>query len=260
MRRLLLLSMLMFVCSCASVKNISYFQDTADGTTNVLAEAQVIKVQPEDKISIVVNSKDPMLMQLLNLSVADIRASGTTTSANYEISGYTVNKQGEIDFPVLGKVHVSGRTREEIATLIKEKLINEEIVKDPIITVEFVNLTVSIMGEVTKPGRYNIERDKITILDALSMAGDLTIYGMRENITVLRENNGEQVTYKVNILDANRLLQSPAYYLTQNDIVYVEPNNVRARQSTVNGNNVRSTSFWISLVSLLTTVTILFVN
>ncbi len=260
MRKLLLLSMLMFVCSCASVKNISYFQDVADGTTNVLAEAQAIKVQPEDKISIVVNSKDPMLMQLVNLPDPNIRISGQTVSTTTDVSGYTVNKQGEIDFPVLGTVHVAGRTRAEIASLIKDKLISEEIVKDPIVTVEFVNLTVSVMGEVSKPGRYNIEKDKITILDAISMAGDLTIYGVRETVTVLRECDGVQTTYKINLLDAQNLLQSPAYYLTQNDIVYVEPNDVRARQSTVNGNNVRSTSFWISFVSLLTTITILFVN
>ncbi|MFI3315418.1 MAG: polysaccharide biosynthesis/export family protein [Rikenellaceae bacterium] len=260
MRKLLLLSMLMLVCSCASVKNISYFQDTVNGTTNELAEVQTIKVQPEDKISIVVNSKDPMLMQLVNLPDANVRVSGQTNSTNTEVSGYTVNKQGEIDFPVLGNVYVAGQTREEIALLIKKKLIFEEVVKDPVVTVEFVNLTVSVMGEVKNPGKYNIDKEKITILDALSMAGDMTIYGLRENVIVLRESKGKQITYKVNLLDAQSLLQSPAYYLTQNDIVYVEPNSVRARQSTVNGNTVRSTSFWLSLASFLTTVTILFVN
>lgn len=260
MRKLLLLLILMFICSCASVKNISYFQDSTNGTTNIVAKPQVIKVQPEDKISIVVNSKDPMLMQLVNLVDANIRVSGQSNTTGSEVVGYTVSNQGNIEFPVLGKVHVAGRTREEIASLIKESLINGEIVKDPTVTVEFVNLTVSVMGEVTTPGRYGIQKDKITILDALSMAGDLTIFGVRENVTVLRESNGKQTTYKVNLLDAQSLLQSPVYYLAQNDIVYVEPNNVRARQSTVNGNNVRSTSFWMSLASLLTTVTILFVN
>ncbi len=260
MRRLLLLSMLMFICSCASVKNISYFQDTANGTTNVLAEVQTIKVQPEDKISIVVNSKDPMLMQLVNLVDANVSISGGTSGGGSSVAGYTVSSEGNIEFPVLGTVHVAGRTREEIAALIKEKLISEEIVKDPTVTVEFINLTVSVMGEVSNPGKYNIDKDKITILDALSMAGDMTIYGIRENVTVLREGDGKQITYKVNLLDAQSLLQSPAYYLTQNDIIYVEPNNVRARQSTVNGNTVRSTSFWLSLASFLTTITILIVN
>ena len=260
MKKLLLLSILMFLCSCASKKNISYFQDAGNGTTNVLAEVQTIKVQPEDKISIVVNSKDPILMQLVNLADPNVRVSGQSNSGNSNVSGYTISKDGNIEFPVLGTVHVAGKTREEIATLIKEKLISEEIVKDPTVTVEFVNLTVSVMGEVTNPGKYNIDKDKITILDALSMAGDMTIYGIRDNVTVLRENNGEQIVYKVNLLDAQSLLQSPAYYLTQNDIIYVEPNSVRARQSTVNGNAVRSTSFWLSLVSFLTSVTILFVN
>ncbi|MFR9585843.1 MAG: polysaccharide biosynthesis/export family protein [Rikenellaceae bacterium] len=258
MRKLLLLSMLMFICSCSSVKNINYFQDTADGTTNVLAEVQPIRVRPEDKISIVVSSKNPALMQLVNLADANVQISGSSSSAN-SVLGYTVSKDGNIEFPVLGTIHVAGRTREEITLLIKERLISEEIVKDPTVTVEFVNLTVSVMGEVANPGKYSIDKDKITIVDVLSMAGDMTIYGVRENVTVLRENDGEQITYKVNLLDAQSLLQSPAYYLTQNDIVYVEPNGVRARQSTVNGNTVRSTSFWLSLASFITTITILII-
>lgn len=258
-KTLLLLSMLVVVWSCAPIKNINYFQDTTNGTTNILAEPQAIKVQPDDKISIVVNSKDPMLMQLVNLVDANVRISGQSSS-NSSVLGYTVNNEGNIEFPVLGTIHVAGMTREEIASLIKERLISEEIVKDPIVTVEFVNLTVAVMGEVANPGKYSIDKDKITILDALSMAGDMTIYGVRENVTVLRESDGKQITYKLNLLDAKNLLASPAYYLTQNDVVYVEPNGVRARQSTVNGNTVRSTSFWLSLASFLTTITILIVN
>ncbi len=260
MRKLLLLSMLMLACSCSSVKNISYLQDTANGAIYELAEVQKIRVQPEDKISIVVNSKDPLLMQLVNLPDANVRISGPVNYVNSEVSGYTVDKYGKIDFPVLGAVYVEGKTRAEIAALIKERLITEEIVRDPVVTVEFVNLAVSVMGEVGKPGKYMINKDKITILDALSMAGDMTIFGVRESVTVLREDEGKQISYKVNLLNTQSLLQSPAYYLTQNDIIYVEPNEVRARQSTVNGNNIRSTSFWMSLASLLTSVTILFVN
>ena len=150
--------------------------------------------------------------------------------------------------------------REEIASYIKNELISKNLIKDPVVTVEFMNLAISVLGEVGKPGRYNIDRDKITLLDAISMAGDLTIYGKRDNVYVMRNEGGKQTSYRVNLLSAQDVYSSPAYYLQQNDVIYVEPNSVRARQSTVNGNNVRSTSFWISLASLLTTITVLFVK
>ncbi len=260
MKKLLLFTLLLFACSCSSVQNISYFQDLSEGSTNQLSESPAITVRPDDKISIVVNSKDPMLMQLVNLVEANVRVSGGASSGNSGVSGYTVDSSGEIDFPVLGKVHVEGKNREEISALIKERLISEEIVKDPIVTVEFVNLAVSVMGEVSSPGRYSIDKDRYTIIDALTMAGDLTIYGKRDNVTVLRVVDDKQLTYQMNLLDAQSLLQSPAYYLAQNDIIYIEPNDMKARQSTVNGNNVRSTSFWFSLFSLVLTITLLFVN
>ncbi len=120
-----------------------------------------------------------------------------------------------------------------------------------------MNLSVNVMGEVNRPGRYNIDKDHLTILDALSQAGDLTIYGKREKVLVLRNENGKQRVYGINLCSADHLYSSPVYYLQQNDVVYVEPNDTKARQSTVNGNNVRSTSFWISLASLLTTISVL---
>ena len=123
-----------------------------------------------------------------------------------------------------------------------------------------MNLTGSVMGEVNSPGRYSIDKDKMSILEVLSMAGDLTIYGRRDNVLVLRQEEGEQKVYAVNLASADQLYTSPAYYLQQNDVVYVEPNDTKARQSTVNGNNVRSTSFWLSLASLLTTIAVLIFN
>lgn len=134
------------------------------------------------------------------------------------------------------------------------------MVKDPVVTVEFMNLAVSVLGEVNNPGRYNIDKDNITILDALSQAGDLTVYGKREKVLILRNEDGKQRVYGVNLCSGDHIYSSPAYYLQQNDVVYVEPNDTKARQSTVNGNNVRSTSFWISLASLLTSIAILIVN
>ena len=139
----------------------------------------------------------------------------------------------------------------------KKELQSHDLIKDPVVTVEFMNLSVNVMGEVNRPGRYNIDKDHLTILDALSQAGDLTIYGKREKVLVLRNENGKQRVYGINLCSADHLYSSPVYYLQQNDVVYVEPNDTKARQSTVNGNNVRSTSFWISLASLLTTISVL---
>lgn len=227
----------------------------------MIANIPTIRVKTDDKLSIVINSRDPQLANLFNLPIVTYRVGQTNIApSNQEVSNYTVDSQGNIDFPVIGKIHVAGLSREEIAAEVKNELIAKNLVKDPVVTVEFTNHAISVLGEVNKPGRYGIDRDKITILDALGMAGDLTIYGKRQDVLVLREENGKQIPYKINLCAGRELLTSPAYYLQQNDVIYVEPNNVRARQSTVNGNNVRSSSFWLSLASLLTTVVVLIVK
>lgn len=240
------------------------FQDVHPGEQITQGITPVtVKVQPEDKISIIVNSKDPLLADLFNLPIVS-RQLGTKNSgagsSSQGISGYTVRQDGTIDFPVLGSVYVAGMTREEIAAHIKSELISQNLIKDPVVTVEFMNLTVSVLGEVANPGRYSIDKDYITLLEALSMAGDMTIFGKRDKVLVLREVEGQQRVYGVDLRSAEQLYNSPVYYLQQDDVVYVEPNSMRARQSTVNGNNVLSATFWMSLVSLITTVTVLFVK
>lgn len=253
--------------SCGTSKDVVYFQDLKPGETEItLPEVQAITVQPEDKISIIVNSRDPQLTDLFNLPIVSrqlgqsLRTNGASTGTNQGISGYTVNADGDIDFPVIGKIHVAGMKREEIARFIKDKLISGNLVKDPVVTVEFMNLCVSVLGEVNNPGRFSIDRDRLTVLDALSMAGDLTIYGNRYKVLVMRQEGDTQRVYGIDLTSGEHVYSSPAYYLQQNDVVYVEPNSVKARQSTVNGNNVRSTSFWISLASLLTSIGILIFN
>ena len=246
--------------ACGTPKEIAYFQDMTADNSITLSEATVITVQPDDKISIIVNSRDPQLTQLFNLPYVTRYLSGSTStygSGNQGVSGYTVDSNGDIDFPILGKINVGGKTREQIAEQIKNELVQEDLVKDPVVTVEFMNLCISVLGEVNNPGRFDIDRDKMTVLDALSMAGDLTIYGNRTNILVMRQEGEVQKSYSLDLTSGGDIFSSPAYYLQQNDIVYVEPNKVRARQSTVNGNNIRSTSFWLSLASLLTSVAIL---
>lgn len=250
--------------SCSAPSHVTYFQDLRPGESEQkVVAATEIKVRPGDKLSIIVNSRDPQLTQLFNLPYVGQQigqgavTANNTTNSSQGVSGYTVDEEGMIDFPVLGKIEIAGKNREEIAAFIKGELLAKNLVKDPVVTVEYMNLCISVLGEVTKPGRYSIDRDKVTVLDAISMAGDLTIYGKREKVLVLREEEGVQHVYGINLCSAEHLYTSPVYYLRQNDVVYVEPNNVRARQATVNGNNVRSTSFWISLASLLTTVAVL---
>lgn len=261
MKRLcVLIGAIVLMCSCAAPK-VAYFQDMQSGNTEKVITPTDIRVQPGDKIMILVNSKDPMLVNLFNLPVVNRQIGSVSNSATSQvISGYTINSAGNIDFPVLGEVHIAGMTRGEISSYIKSELVGRNLVKDPVVTVEFMNLTISVLGEVANPGRFNIDKDRITLLEALSMAGDLTIYGKRDNVTVQREENGKTMIYKVDLGSGADLYASPVYYVKQNDVIYVEPNSVRARQSTVNGNNVRSTSFWLSLASLLTTITVLIVK
>lgn len=254
----ILLSITLF--SCSTPQNISYMEGVPNEV--VFNDApQTIKVQAGDKISIVAKSKDPQLSELFNLPVTSYRV-GSTTSSSYsqQISCYSVTSDGCIDFPVIGKIKVAGMTREQIAETIKQKLISDNLVKDPVITVEFENLHFSVMGEVNNPGQYSIDRDNISLLDALSKAGDLTIYGRRDNVLVMRQESGQKKVYRVNLTSADSVMNSPVAYLQQNDVVYVDPNNMRKRQSTVNGNNVLSASFWVSIASLLTSIAVLIVK
>lgn len=264
---LLLFVLLLMLSSCDMSKRITYFQDIQDQRTTYINEQPTpeIRLRPEDKISIIVNTKVPELTALFNLPyTARVLGSQTEQVSNTSqgSSGYIIKADGSIDFPVLGLVQAAGKTRDELAAHIKSELIDRNLVNDPVVTVEFVNLKFSVMGEVRSPGSYPITRDHITLLDALSMAGDLTIDGKRDNVMVLRPNaTGKLTAYTVDMLSFNDVQHSPAYYIHQNDYIYVEPNKKRANQSTVNANTVESASFWISVVSLLaslaTTISVL---
>ena len=254
------LAALLLLDACSSSRKIVYFQDVGSGVRKEGIAEVPVTAQPEDKISIVVNSKNPELAEMFNLPVMTHRIGQPMNSSynyNQQVSSYTVDSNGNIDFPVLGEMHVAGLKREKIASYIKNELVRKNLVKDAVVIVEFLNMGVFVTGEVNRPGRFNIDRDHLTLPDALGMAGDLTIYGKRENVLVIRRENGGETYYRVNLCDSRSLHESPVYYLRQNDMVYVEPNDVRARQSTVNGNNVRSASFWMSLASLLTTLGVL---
>lgn len=261
------------LASCSTPKNVAYFQGVENGEILEYAaqSANLIKVQPYDKLSIVVNSKDPNLAQLFNLKVVSNYASprlpqsGTgstfrdyTIGAQEGVSAYTVSAEGTIDFPVLGVLKVEGMTRNELAAFIKGEIIGRGQIKDPIVTVEFVNVGVSVLGEVNAPGRYDLNADVLTVVEALALAGDMTIQGQRENVTVLRREGDKTREYTIDLTDTKKMLQSPAYYLKQGDVVYVEPNNMKKRYTKANANNVMNVSFWLSVASLLTTAAVLF--
>lgn len=264
-----LLGAVAILSSCGTPKEVVYFQDLQGGDQELATvQAKEITLRPDDKISIIVNSRDPQLTDLFNLPyvsryLGQTLRSGVVNSSYAQsqgISGYTVDASGYIDFPVLGKVYVRGMTREQVAQHIKDELVSRDLVKDPVVTVEFMNLSFAVMGEVKTPGRYAIDRDRVTILDALSMAGDLTIYGERTNVMVQRQKGDDVEVYTIDLTSGQDVFSSPAFYLQQNDLVYVTPNDVKVRESTVNGNNIRSTSFWISIGSLLTSVAVLITN
>ena len=256
MRKILtIFGLLLMLASCSSTKDIAYFQDVEHGATINVAHKQ-LTLLPEDKISILVNTRNQELTNSLNLPYVT-RQLGTSTNASTSqgVAGYTIDKDGFINFPQLGKLHIAGMTRSEVAEHIKNQLNEKGIAKDAIVTVEYSNLRYSVLGEVKSPNTYAIDRDAITILDAISKAGDLTIQGERTNVQVIRrENNNEEKVYTLNLCSLQDVQQSPAYYIQQNDVIYVKPNKMRERQSTVNGNNIRSSAFWISIASLLTSV------
>ncbi len=238
----------MFIASCSTQKKVPYFQDLRNGGSVEVALSQEITIKPGDKLSIHVNSKDEELVAPFNLRRSQQNFGSQTDLA------YTVDKDGNIEFPYLGSIRVEGMTRDDVAKHIKQELLDRKMVQDPTVIVDLSNLQISILGDVGKPGKYSIEKDKYTIIDAISEAGDLAITAKRDNIMVLRQENDEQKTYFVNLNDASQLFSSPVYYLQQNDIVYVEPNSMKSGQSSINSNTLRSTSFWFSAVSLVLTL------
>lgn len=261
------------ISSCAAPKHVAYFQGVENAEVLEVAAAadKAIKVEPYDKLSIIVSSKNPALAQMFNLHVftnSHVEKSGSSgTGSEFRdynvgysdgINGFTVSADGTIDYPVLGVIKVEGMTRNELAAFIKGEIMGRGLIKDPIVTVEFLNVGVSVLGEVKNPGRYDLNTDVLTIVEALSLAGDMTIQGKRDNVMVVRRDGDKVQTYIVDITNAKEMLQSPAYYLKQGDVVYVEPNGMRKRQSTANGTNMTNVSFWLSVASLLTTAAVLF--
>lgn len=245
----------LFLASCKSIKEVAYVQDIQIDTPSKIVEKE-IKIAPDDMLSISVNSSNPELVVPFNMPMVSYQFSqtGVNSGGVQRLLGYIVDVEGNIDFPVLGKIKVAGMSRRELSEEIKGRLAKEGLVKDAVVTVQFQNFKVSVMGEVNAPKTYNIPSDRITLLEAISMAGDLTVYGRRDRVIVIREENGQRTAY-INDLRSAKLFESPCYYLQQNDVVYVEPNKIKAGQRNINQNTTVST--WVSIVSLLVSVAIL---
>lgn len=254
---LLVATMAAGLASCKAPENIVYLQDVQSQEQLTVANLQMISIRPGDQLSIIVSSRNPELCNIFNLAVpyryvgaTSFGAGGSSSQTGY----FTVASDGTIDYPVFGQIEVSGLTRQELARKIKDMIINGDYIKDPVVTVEYANLAFSVLGEVTNPGKYAIAKDRITLLEALSMARDLTINGCRDNVLVLRENpDGSTQSYRID-LTSSAVMDSPVYYLQQNDVVYVSPNDQRRRQSKATGNTIMTPTFWLSITSTLCTV------
>ncbi|WP_298505706.1 polysaccharide biosynthesis/export family protein [uncultured Maribacter sp.] len=238
----------MFISSCASKKDIVYFQNAGDYETIVSDNSHTNKFKVDDVISIHVSTLDPEASMPFNLFKGAEEGGMTPEQVDY-----IIDKNGEIDFPVLGSVKLVGLSPEETKAHIKEKL--SLYLKNPIVNIRLKNFSVTVLGEVNSPGTYPVNGEQITILEALGLANDLTIKGTRTNVMVIRDFNGTKVYTRVD-LTQKEALNSPVYYLTQNDVVYVEPNKSAVTSSSLDNR----ASIWVSIASVLITSTVLIIT
>lgn len=254
---LILTSALFALSSCRTSEKVLYFQDVETNETIPTQAIAPLKFMPGDKLTLVVTSSaTPQLAQQFNLPVITLQAGSTNRSYSNQISVYVVDERGNIDIPTLGRVKVEGLTRSEVSDKVQNLLREGSMLNDAVVTVSSYDQYVTVLGEVKNPGRLNITRDNITILEALGQAGDLNIQARRDRIKVFRQEGNGSKTYFVDIRSKD-LMNSPVYNLRQNDVVYVEPNKVRIGQYTNNDNSVRSISTWLSVSSVLISLGIL---
>ncbi|WP_276166296.1 polysaccharide biosynthesis/export family protein [Zobellia alginiliquefaciens] len=244
----LLIISVVLLSSCATRQEVVYFQNTGDFETLVDKNSFTPKFKIDDLVSIYVSTLDSEASAPFNLF-----RGGSEGGIRPEQVDYLIDKEGEIDFPVIGKVKIAGLSGEEVRVLLRNKL--SDYLKDPIINIRLRNFSVSVLGEVNRPGTYPVDGERITILEALGLASDMTIKGMRENVMVIRDFDGTKVYTRID-LTKKEALSSPVYYLTQNDVVYVEPN-----KSAINASSFDSrVTVAISIASLLITSTVLLIT
>lgn len=243
--------------ACTSYKSVPYLQN--DSIVNQVSQTPQLydaRIQPKDLLTIVVSTTQAELAVPFNLTVPTIvTTENRNLNSQPSLQSYLVDNQGYIDFPVLGKLRVVGLTKSETETLIKSKL-KDYLKEEPVVNVRFINYKISVIGEVNRPSTFTIANEKVNVFEALAMAGDLTIYGLRNNVKLIREDqSGVKQIITLNLNDANVVL-SPYYYLQQNDILYVTPNKAKAKTSDITA----STSLWVSATSILVSVASLLVT
>lgn len=234
--------------ACASKEDVVYFQNQPITAESNIAFSPSITYKPNDLVSINVSALDPETVKPFNLPVITNTFSSVSYQGEMRIQTYLVDSDGNIEFPVIGTIQIGGLTRQETVNMLREKI--SEYVKDPIINIRLTNFTVTVLGEVNNPGTFSIEDERISLSEALGMAGDLTIYGKRDNVFLIREKNGVKQYGRFNLTQKN-VLNDQNYYLEQNDVIYVEPNKARVRSSAFNQNNAIIISAVATLVTLV---------
>lgn len=246
------------VSSCSSTKQVAYLQNSDEVN---LAQSEYLydaRIMPKDQLAITVSTIHDEAAAPFNMTIATPYNVGQrNTSSQGMLQQYLVDNDGMINFPIIGEIKVGGLTKAEAEQMIEEKIRPYMAeTENPIVTVRMSSYSISVLGEVTRPGSYQVSREKINILEALAQAGDLTIYGVRDKVKLIREDaKGKKEIVTMNLNDAN-IINSPYYYLQQNDIVYVEPNKVKARNSNVG----TTTTLWFTATSILISLTSLLYN
>lgn len=242
---------LVTLCSCKAYKQVAYFQDL-DNESNleeVIQNYTTLKIQKDDVLTITVNSMNPDASAMFNLGSSGAGSTtGSTAGSSTSPGGYLVDQNGSIQLPYLGKIKVEGLSTAEIGKLLEDKL--KEYLKDPIVSAKLINFKLSIFGDVTSPGVYPVQGERISLVQALSMAGDLNITGLRKNVLLVRENNGKRQYVRLNLNDKN-IFNSPYFYLLPNDVLYVQPSNAKYAAVDITSRNL---SIALSSLSLLVVI------
>ena len=252
MRFLFFTCLVALLCSC-SAKKITYFQDIDTNQNQVIDVKYEAVIKKDDLLGIVVSSPDATATLPFNLPTVAFQSGSNQLTSAQSLQGYLVDTNGNIDFPVIGVMHVEGLSRQQLVDTLKTRL--NSYLNDPIVTVKYLNYKITVLGEVSKPGSFTIPNEPITILEALGLSGDMTVYGRRHNVLVIREEGGQQKHYRVN-MNSKELFTSPVYYLQQNDVVYVEPNKAKA----TGGDYSTFMPLFVSLGSLFTTIAALLIR
>jgi len=222
---------LLILSSCANVEKTVYFANEQNAAVVSNTPVPETLIQPNDILSISVSSMNPTATVIFNMPNTSYVTASSATGGTIQSPGYLVNPTGYITFPVIGDIKVSGMTTNQVRAMLSKELVDRKLLVDPIVMVRQLNFKVSVIGEVAHPTVVNVPSEKISLLEALGMAGDITIYGRKDNVMVIREENGTKKITRLN-LNSNELFTSQYYYLKSNDIVYVEANKAKATSSS----------------------------